>query len=453
MRDIVVFTLFVVLLPVCLLRPWFGVMVFSWLAYNRTQDLTWGFARGLPISELVAIAMIVGWLVWEYRPLLGNKDPRLRAMVALLLVIGISIAAKTFRYEVQVSRYSELAKVIFVALLTGALLVTRRRLRAMALVIALALGFYAVKNALFYMAGGGTINGPGGMLKDNNDFALAMVMNLGFLWYMSGAVSDMRFGRFLKIFLRGAFFLNVLTIMSTSSRGGFLAMGVVLFMISMKTRYKVPALVSVALMGVLAFAFAPPEYIERLRSITKAQDASVQGRLISWKVAGNMIMRNPLLGIGFNNMVFDYQRYTQGVRIPEGSKEIHSRVAHNSYLQIWAESGTIAFGLFLYMIFSSIFLLRRIQRYAKDTPDDWILPYARAIEVTFFGYLTGAMFLNRAHFDLVYQLVAVTAALPVVIAAERERLRQIAARRRKGPALAQQVWVRHKDPFVKLPSA
>src|SRR5262249_8185898 len=98
-RDIVVFTLFVVLLPVCLLRPWLGLMVFSWLAYNRTQDLTWGFARGLPISELVAIAFIVGWLIWEYRPLI-SRDPRLKAMVALLTVIGISIACKTFRYEV-----------------------------------------------------------------------------------------------------------------------------------------------------------------------------------------------------------------------------------------------------------------------------------------------------------------------------------------------------------------
>jgi probable O-glycosylation ligase (exosortase A-associated) len=450
-RDIVVFTLFVVLLPACLMRPWVGLMVFSWLAYNRTQDLTWGFARGLPISELVAIAMIVGWIFWEYRPLIG-RDPRLRAMVALVIVIGISIATKTIRFDAQFNRYTELIKVIFVALLTNALLVSRTRLRAFALVLALALGFYGVKNALFYLAGGGTINGPGGMLKDNNDFALAMVMNVGFLWYLPGVVGDMRFGRFLRYFLRAAFFLNVLTIMSTSSRGGFLAMGVVLFMMAMKTRFKVPALVSVALLGLLAFALAPPEYIERLRSITEAKDASVQGRLVSWRVAGNMIKRNPLLGIGFNNMVFEYQRYTQGVPIPEGSKEIMSRVAHNSYLQIWAESGTIAFGLFLFMIFSTIFLLRRIQRLAKDTPDDWVLPYARAIEVTFYGYLTGAMFLNRAHFDLVYQLVAVAAALPVVVVAERERQKALAARRRKGPALAQHVWVRHKDPFVKLPS-
>ena len=205
MRDAVVFSLFVVLLPVCLLRPWFGLLVFSWLAYNRTQDLTWGFARDLPISELVAIAMIVGWLVWEYRPLL-RADRRLRAMLLLVIVIGVSIACNTLRIDAQIPRYTELCKVVFVALLTSALLVSRRRLRAMALVIALGLGFYGVKNAFWFMGGGGTINGPGGMLKDNNDFALAMVMNLGFLWYLSNDLADFRFHRVWKFWLRFAYY-------------------------------------------------------------------------------------------------------------------------------------------------------------------------------------------------------------------------------------------------------
>src|SRR5262249_17260811 len=154
-------------LPVCLLRPWFGLMVFSWLAYNRTQDLCWGFARLLPISELVAIFMIIGWLMWEYRPIIG-RDPRLRAMTALVAVVGISIGCKTFRFAVQMPHYTELIKVVYVALLTAALMVSRRRLRAVCLVITLALGMYGVKNAIWFMLGGGTIAGPGGMLRDNN---------------------------------------------------------------------------------------------------------------------------------------------------------------------------------------------------------------------------------------------------------------------------------------------
>ena len=451
MRDVVVFLLFVTLLPSCFLRPWWGVMAFTWLAYNRTQDLTWGFARSLPISDSIAVAMILGWMAWEYRPLWFSQ-PRLRAMVLLVLVVGVSMGANELIWEAVGKRYSELVKIVFVALLTGALLVNRARLRAYFLVVALALGFYGIKNGLWFLAGQGTIVGPGGMLKDNNDFALAMVMNLPLLWYVSYDVSDLRGGRALRLLLRGTFGLTVVAIMATGSRGGFLAMVACTGMMTMKTRYKVPALVSAVLVGLLALALAPPEYRERLSSITEAADQSAQGRILSWKVALNMIEHNPVLGIGFNNFVYQYQRYLTGIELPYGMESVPSRVAHNSYLQIWAESGSIAFGLFLFLVFGTILSMRRLQRAVRGTGDDWILRYATAIETTLYGYLAGAMFLNRAHFDLMYQLVAVGVMLPVVIVAERER--QAALRRRRlGPAVPSEVWVRHRDPFVKLPSA
>jgi probable O-glycosylation ligase (exosortase A-associated) len=452
MRDLIVFLVFATLLPACFLRPWFGLMTFTWLAYNRTQDLTWGFARSLPISQLVGLFMIAGWMVWEFRPILG-RDARLRAMVLLVLLIGVSMATSSLRVDLVLDRYMELIKVILVALLTAALLVDRERLRQFGLVLSLALGFYGVKSGLFFLfTGGGTINGPGGMLLDNNDFALANTMNLPFLWYMSGDLSDVRFGRPLKYLLRVAFVLTILTVLATGSRGGFLAMGVTLFIMAMKTRFKVPALVGVAVMGLLALALAPPEFIDRLRSITNAsEDPSAQARFISWQVAVNMIKAHPFFGVGFQNMFWEFPRYLTGIYVPEGTKVIENHVAHNSYLQIWAESGTFAYLVFMFILVSTIRRVRRISRVVKGTPEAWAGRYSLAIEVTLYGYMVGATFLNRAHFDLVYQLVAVAVALPLVIAAERER--SAARRRRTGPAPARDVWVRHADPFAKLPGA
>jgi probable O-glycosylation ligase (exosortase A-associated) len=444
-RDVVVFALFVTLLPACFLRPWFGLMTFTWLAYNRTQDLTWGFARSLPISDSVAIAMILGWLVWEFRPL-SFTDRRLKAMLLLLVVIGIGMAVNTLRWNWVGKRYIELIKVIFVALLTASLLINRRRLRSVGLVISLALGFYGIKNGLHFLMGGGSIVGPGGMLADNNDFALAMAMNLPFLWYMSDEVSDLRAGKFLKYFMRWAFFMTMLTIMSTGSRGGFLSMGVVIFFMAMKTRYKIPALIGMGFLGMIGLAMAPAEYIERLKSITEAGDQSVQGRFIAWQVAFNMVKARPFFGIGFYNMVWEFDRYTHGIDIPGG--KIKGRVAHNSYFQIWAETGSIALGLFLYMIFSTIFFMRKIARRVKNTSLSWIRNYSQAIEVCLYGYICGATFLNRAHFDMMYQVIAIATTIPLVMAYELKRGKP----RRPGPGIAREVWVRHRDPFVNLPS-
>ena len=450
MRDVVVFVLFVTLLPTCFLKPWVGLMAFSWLAYNRTQDLTWGFARLLPISNTIAIAMIGGWLMWEYRPFWFNNW-RLRAMVALVAVVGISMFLNTVPLEVGGTRYVELIKIVFVALLTSALMVTRKRLRSFCYVVALGLGFYGVKNAIWYLLGGGTIVGPGGMLKDNNDFALAMVMNLPFLWYLSYDPGDFRAAHLVKWLLRGAFGMTLLTIMSTGSRGGFLAMAVVLVLMAWKTRWKVPGIAGLVLLGMLGYALAPAEYKERVASITSTPDQSAQGRLLSWKVAGNMIRHNPVLGIGFNNMYWQYQHYLTGISLPPVAEKIPSRVAHNSYLQIWAESGTIAFALFMYLLMSSITGMRRLAAAVAGTDDDWITGYARTIEVTLLGYMAGAMFLNRAHFDLMYQVVAVGVMLPVVVVAERRRLDAL-RRRRLGPAKTSEVRLGHGDPFVQLPA-
>jgi len=318
-------------------------------------------------------------------------------------------------------------------------------------VVALSLGFYGVKNAIWYLLGGGTIVGPGGMLKDNNDFALAMVMNLPFLWYLSYDVGDFRGAKLVKWGLRWAFLMTLLTIMSTGSRGGFLAMAVVLVAMAWKTRWKVPGIAGLVLLGVLGYAFAPAEYKERVASITSASDQSAQGRLLSWKVALSMVRHNPVMGIGFNNMYYQYQHYLTGIALPEMIEKIPSRVAHNSYLQIWAESGTFAFALFLYLLTSTILGMRRLARVVRDTADEWITPYAQTIEITLVGYMAGAMFLNRAHFDLMYQVVAVGVMLPIVVLAERARVDAL-RRRRLGPAKASEVRVGHGDPFAKLPA-
>lgn len=440
MRDVVVFILFITLLPTCFLKPWFGLMAFSWLAYNRTQDLTWGFTRSLPLSQVVAMAMISGWVIWEFRPLV-RRDARLWAMILLLAIVGVSIFANTLRWDFQGSRYQDLIKIIFVALLTSALCVDRTRLRQVMFVVALALGFYGVKNAVWFLLGQGTGNGPGGMLKDNNDFALAMVMNLPLLWYLGDDLQHLRRGTLARRALRVAFFMTMLTIMSTGSRGGFLAMGITVMMMALKTRYKVPAIVGMGLLGLIGLMLAPSDYIARLHSITSANDESIQGRFVSWQVASNMIKDKPLLGIGFKNMVFDYQRYLVGVKIPGNLEVVPSRVAHNSYLQVWAESGTFAFIVFLFMIFSTIRLARKLAKRTRGTADAWVIPYANALECSFYGYLTGALFLNRAHFDLLYQLVAICTTLPLVVAVDRVRQAREDAARRRGPKPARRVSI------------
>ena len=77
--------------------------------------------------------------------------------------------------------------VIGVALFTTGVVKNREYLRIMVWVIALSFGFYGVKNGLAAILSGGSlviIQGPGGMLSDNNDFALALCMSIPMLLHL-----------------------------------------------------------------------------------------------------------------------------------------------------------------------------------------------------------------------------------------------------------------------------
>jgi hypothetical protein len=50
----------------------------------------------------------------------------------------------------------------------------------------------------------------------------------------------------------------------------------------------------------------------------------------------------------------------------------------------------------------------------------WLLNYARMMECTTVGFMVGAFFLNRAHFDLIYHWFALTSCL--VLVARREAM-------------------------------
>ena len=86
---------------------------------------------------------------------------------------------------------------------------------------------------------------------------------------------------------------------------------------------------------------------------------------------------------------------------------------------VWAEGGTIAFSIYLSLL-ASVYLacrkLRKQVRFRKDMV--WAHSYARMMEATTAGFIVGAFFLNRGHFDLLYHWMALVSALVFVTGVE-----------------------------------
>jgi probable O-glycosylation ligase (exosortase A-associated) len=401
MRDILFTLLMLALVPVCFRRPLVGLLNFSWLAYMRTQDLTWGFARYQRWSFLVAGVTLAGFLAsGQVRFFL----PRLRCwiMLGLLLWVGLSILNSGQRTGRQISELIDFAKIVGVALFTTTVVLRKEHLRVLLWVIALSFGFYGVKIGIAGVLSLGrlkVLQGPGGMLDDNNNFALALCMGLPMLVQFLRAERSAVLRRGLMAIIP----LTIFVIFLTHSRGGFLSLVALGGVMIWRSERRLQGLVVAALIGVLVLLVMPGAYLERLSTIASyEQDSSARGRLEAWKVAISMALDNPVFGVGLNMFQDRYGEYILGLAPRQNI------VAHNAYLEILAECGFPALFLYLSLIGATYWSIWGVRREARRRyRTSWILDYCTMFEASLTAFVVGSTFLNRAKFDLFYHFVAI----------------------------------------------
>src|SRR5262245_13730387 len=408
MRDLLVFAVVLLSLPTSFRRPFVGMLVFSWLAYMRPQDLCWSFVRDMRLSFYVAIAMLLGWWAHERgrRPF-ARWDVRSRLLLTMVVLVSISYAFARVHTDYSNRYYIEFLKIIVVALFTTGQVDSRQRFRALVWTIAACLAFYGVKGGLKGVLTGGTpiLRGPGGMLEDNNDFALALVMNVPLLWYLG---HNERALPYVRSATRIGVFLTVVTVALTHSRGGFLALVGTALWVAWRSGRLFRAVAGLGVAALAFFTLAPADVLKRLGTIGDTHESSTAARLTSWSTASRMITDNPIWGVGLRNFQYRYLDYAL-VRPDESTT---TYVAHNSYLQIWAENGSLAFGVYFVLLLSVFVACGTVWRVGMAVPGmAWAADYARMMEATTVGFMIGATFLNRGHFDLVYHWLALVTSL------------------------------------------
>ncbi len=416
MRDLILTLVLLALMPVCYRKPFVGLAVFSWLAYMRVQDLTWGFARYMRWSYYVAIVTFAGYLVSKERRRWFLQDWRCKVMMALVPLLGVGILLSRSPNLRQFDRYLEYGKIVAVALFTTAVVNTKERLRVLMWIIALSFGFFGVKSGIWGIASLGSraiIRGPGGMLADNNDFSLAMSMAVPMLFYLGWTERRPEIRKVFWIALP----LTVITVGLTHSRGGFLAVSAAIACLVWRSKNRLVGILVGCLVALVAVLAAPKDYKERLLTMLEpSKEGSAASRLKAWGVATRMAVDNPVLGVGMYRFQLHYREYDPGFQL--GDEVI---VAHSSYFQIWAECGTPALLLYFSLILGSFYTCWRVRAEAQRRyHTSWIINYAGMFEASLVAFVVGSAFLNRAHFDLFYHWVALVIAFGVIARREME---------------------------------
>lgn len=144
-------------------------------------------------------------------------------------------------------------------------------------------------------------------------------------------------------------------------------------------------------------------YVQRAQTIgSYEEDASAMGRIQQWQTAGRIIRDYPAFGVGPDNLrmvFFDYSNNTGKYR-----------VTHNAFLQWAVEAGLPAVMLFVTLLVVTIW---RMQTLYSRYDDLRVRTFARMIQISIVGFVVGAMFLDRAYYDLLYHLAGMSVSLEI----------------------------------------
>ncbi len=398
MRDILVTVLVLGAIPWIISRPWIGVLVYTWLGLMNPHRLTYGFAYSFPFGSVIAIVTLVSMLFSKEK----KQVPWSPLMIVwLIFVVWLNIttvfAAFPDAAAVEWDRAIKIQLMIFTTLL---LIHGRERINAYVWVLVISLGFFGVKGGIFAILTGGQhrVLGPWeSFIADNNTLALALIMTLPLIRYLISVTQHKQ----VRIGLIVAMGLTAMAVISSHSRGAFLAGGTILLFLILKSRHKFGFMAAAIVIVPIMLLSMPEAYFERMGTISEYQeDASALGRINAWWFAFNYAVDHPITGGGFG--VFSEELFLTYAPNP---LDFHD--AHSIYFEILGEQGFVGLALFLLL---GLLALRSCSWIMKNTIDreslGWARDLAAMLQVSLIGYATGGTFLGLAYFDYYYDLIA-----------------------------------------------
>lgn len=419
----------------------YGLLLYAWYSFASPLDLTFGALQGSRLSLVVGFIVIATTLI-QKKSLL--KLHLVSAFLIAFLFCCFASLAMTGVFDLRTifSQIELIAKLIAMTLITPTILTNTKKIRLFILVVAISVGVLGAYYGIFgLIAGSKKIIGPG-RIGDNNGYAVLLVSSLPFIFF-AGKYLELPFKKNFKIpILVGFFLANIVAIMLTFSRGGFLSACLVisLLVLSIEKLWSkilvwgivVPILI---LVGSSVFMVNPNEiplpkgeisdsivtntiesYKERLRTLrgTSENIESANSRTHFWKVAIKMAEDNPLFGVGFNRYSHEYDNYDFS-----GGEYGRSRAVHNTMLSILAETGYTGMFVFFLIVISSLFSLFLTKRRCRQEVEQLeqakeLVDYVKMIRISMFGFFFGSFFVTCLFQELLWTLFALTVSIDFV---------------------------------------
>jgi putative inorganic carbon (hco3(-)) transporter len=424
------------LLPVATLHPELLGALFLSMLWGRVSDV--GIAeQGLP-SLAVPVAVALVGISIARRLVAGERisPTTFHAVFPLLpyfAVVSLSAVWATAP-ERAMTAAVDLAKNLLIFWVLVELVSSLSALTACCIALVLvagalgSLGLYQYMTATFASDYGGfaqatvreIVNGVhmyrlAGPIGDPNFYALILLVTvpIGLTLLRTPLHPFVRLAVAVSIVTTGA------TVLLTYSRGGVLVLALGCLLSLIRFRGHMPWLVPVVLALPIAIALVPGSVLERMGTVLRpfqdtgevgqVVDTSVELRLGAQRVAVEMFLDHPFGGVGSGNYPLLYQDYSQRLGVTAVASEFP---AHNLYLEVAAETGSLGLLAFLPAVIGPLIALERIRRGADRglRPTRASIELTVGIEIALACYLLASLMLQGSYSRYLWLLVALAVA-------------------------------------------
>lgn len=445
LRNLFILLVLVPALLMALRDRFMGLLLYIWFALFKPLDWIWIDVTALRPSLMLGLLLVVpsvfsGILPNLTHPLsIGNLLFLASALVAQIGAVNQALAWSWVDF---------LARLTLVCLLAVTLVTTPQRLIRVLAVVAGSLGFHAAKAGVASLLGGGLRfqDGLSGAFVDNNGYALGTVMIMPFLaavalnaqllfedrhawlawWakrgFLVAAHAQVLFENrhaWLTRWARRGFLLAVplcaFTVISTFSRGGFLALTAATLVFIGLHRRRLRLSLALAAVIVIGWSVVPiPDgYFDRLSTIPRYEDIGEESALSRqhfWRVATRMAENRPF-GVGLRNYEAAYDAYDFSY-----GQYGFRRAVHSSHFQVLAELGYVGAVVWVVQFGLAFLIALRVRRRSRtpglpETTARFMYTVSNCVMASMAGFVAGGSFISLALNDVTWLTFALVAAL------------------------------------------
>ncbi len=390
LRDLVVLIFVVLCIILALRKAWYGVLALAIFSYLNPHAYAWGFVRTLPLFQILFLVVVFKTLTTNDRQTLP-KDWRITAFIILWLYFFFT-TTQAYIQGLAWERLWFVSKIYIPFYFTLVLINTRKKLFYLIMTIAGSIGIVAIKGGIFALLSGFSYRvygPPATQFEENNAFAIAVLISIPLLLIVYREMTNQIMKRGIMVTIP----LCYACALSSWSRGALLAMGVTTLVLLWHSKRKYLAIPVLLIGAYLVTQYLPETWFDRMQTLeTYQEDASAMSRINVWLDGWSHTLKHPFTGAGF-----------------EGWRWVSVRDWHSSFVEMFSEHGFIAFGIWLSLIFGTIFSLSKLPQMTRGIPEmKWVSNYCYMLRASLITYMAGTAFLGLSYWDILYHLIFIS---------------------------------------------